>query len=78
MAEYVPESPTSVASSWYLPSDWSEGDIPLEVDEDVLVPYWDLLKEELFRDETDFREVWVNVEQQLRDFWHNQHLIQRD
>ena len=77
MAEYVPESPTSVASSQEPFLDWSD-DIPLELDEDVLVPYWDLLKEELFRDKTDFREVWVNVEQQLRDFWHNQHLIQRD
>ena len=50
MAEYVPQSPTSVASSW------SSG-IPFEEEEDVLVLYWDLLKEELFRDETDFREV---------------------
>ena len=71
MAENAPESLTS------LPSSWSSG-IPLEQEEDVLVPYWDLLKEELFRDEADFREVWVNAEQQLRDFWHNQHLIQRD
>ena len=77
MAEYVPESLTSVASSQDPSLDWSD-DIPLELDEDVLVPYWDLLKEELFRDESDFREVWVNVKQQLRDFWHNQHLIQRD
>ena len=76
MAEYVPESPTSVASQ--DPSlDWSDG-IPLEVDEDVLVPYWDLLKEELLRDETDFREVWLNAEQQARDSWHDQHLILRD
>ena len=77
MAEFVPESPISATSSQDPFLDWSD-DIPLELDEDVLVPYWDLLKEELFRDETDFREVWVNVEQQLRDFWHNQHLIQRD
>ena len=77
MAEYVPESPTSVASSQEHFLDWSD-DIPLELDEDVLAPYWDLRKEELFRDETDFREVWVNVEQQLRDFWHNQDLLQRD
>ena len=76
MAEYVPESPTSVASQ--DPSlDWSDG-IPLEVDEDVPVPYWDLHKEEWFRDETAFREVWVDLEQQTRDFWHNQHLIQRN
>ena len=77
MAEYVPDSPTSVASSWSLPSSW-HSDIPFEEEEDVLVPYWELLHEELFRDEADFREVWVTVEQQLRDFWHNQHLIQRD
>ena len=77
MAEYVPESPTSVASSQDPLLDWSS-DIPLELDEDVLVPYWDLLKEELFRDETAFSEVWVNCEQQARDFWHNQHLLQRD
>ena len=76
MAESVPESPTSVASS-HPSLDWSDGP-PLESDEDVLVPYWDLLKEELARDETAFREVWVNCEQQARDFWHNQHLIQRD
>ena len=71
MAEYVPDSPTSVASSWY-------SDIPFEEEEDVLVPYWDLLHEELFREEGEFREVWSSAEQQLRDFWHNQHLIQRD
>ena len=71
MAEYVPDSPISVASSWYL-------DILFEEEEDVLVPYWDLLHDELFRDEADFREVWSSAEQQLRDFWHNQHLIQRD
>ena len=71
MAEYVPDSPTSVASSWY-------SDIPFEEEEDVLVPYWELLHEELFRDEADFRAVWDSAEQQLRDFWHNQHLIQRD
>ena len=60
MAEYVPESPTSVGSQ--DPSlEWSDG-IPLEVDVDVLVPYLDLLKEQLFRDETAFREVWVNCE----------------
>ena len=69
MAENVPESPTS------LPSSWSSG-IPFEEEEDVLVPYWDLLKEELFRDEADFREVWSSAEQQLRDFWHNH--IQRE
>ena len=71
MAEYVPDSPISVASSWYL-------DILFEEEEDVLVPYWDLLHEELFRDEADFREAWSSAEQQLRDFWHNQHLIQRN
>ena len=41
----------------------------------MLVPYWELLHEEFFRDEADFREVWVSAEQQLRDFWHNQHVI---
>ena len=71
MPENVPEFPIS------HPSSWSSG-IPFEEEEDVLVPYWDLLKEELFRDETDFREVWYLAEQQLRDFWHNQHLIQRE
>ena len=71
MAENVPESPTS------LPSSWSSG-IPFEEEEDVLVPYWDSLKEELFCEEADFREVWSSAEQQLRGFWHNQHLIQRE
>ena len=75
MAEHVPEPPTSVAFSLDPFLDWSD-DLPLELDEDVLVPYWDPPKEELFRHETDFLAVWANAEQQLRDFWHNQHLIQ--
>ena len=78
MAEYVPESPTSVASSWSLPSGWSDGDIPLELDEDVLVPIWDILHDDLFRQEREVREVWSLCEQQLRDFLHNQHLPQHD
>ena len=75
MAEYVPESPTSVSSCETWP--WSPLP-PLEEEEDVLVPYWDILHEELFRDETAFREVCVDLEQQTRDFWHNQHLLLRD
>ena len=71
MAENVPESPTS------LPSSWSSG-IPFEEEEDVLVPIWDILHEDLFRQEGEVREVWSLVEQQLRDFWHNQDLLQRD
>ena len=68
MAEYVPDSPTSVASSDSRP--WSPLP-PLEEEEDVLVPYWDILHEELFRDETAFCEVCVDLEQQTRDLWHN-------
>ena len=75
MAEYAPDSPTSVASSDSCP--WSPLP-PLEEEEDILVPYWHILREELFREEGEFREVWSSAEQQLRDFWHNQHLIQRD
>ena len=78
MAEYVPESPTSVASSWSLPSVWSDGDIPFELDEDVLVPIWDILHDDLFRQEREVREVWSLCEQQLPDFLHNQHLPQHD
>ena len=71
MAEYVPESLTSVASSW------SSG-IPLEAEEDVPVPICDILHDDLFRQEGSVREVWSLTEQHLRDFLHNQHLIQRD
>ena len=75
MAEYVPDSPVSVASRDTCP--WSP--LPLlEEEEDILVPYWDILHEELFRQEDEFGEVLSSNEQQLRDFWHNQHLIQRD
>ena len=69
MPENVPEFPIS------HPSSWSSG-IPFEEEEDVLVPYWDLLKEELFRDEADVREAWSSAEKQLRDSWHKQHHIQ--
>ena len=75
MAEYVLDSPTSVASSDTYP--WSPLP-PFEEEEDVPVPIWDILHEDLFRQEGEVREVWSLVEQQLRDFWHNQHLIQRD
>ena len=73
MAEYVPESPTSVASSDTCP--WSPS---FEEEEDVLVPCWDIIHEEFYRREDEFREALSSDEQQLRDFWHNQHLIQRD
>ena len=60
MSDHVPESPTSVASthpawdSLDWPDDWSDG-IPLEVDEDVLVPYWENLHKDLFLDEAVLR-----------------------
>ena len=75
MAEYVPDSSTSVASSDTYP--WSPLP-PLEEEEDVLVPIWDILHEDLFRQEREVREVWSLVEQQLRDSLHNLHLTQRD
>ena len=73
MAEHVPESPTSVASadSWF-------SSLLFEDEEDVLVPYWELMQEEFFRREDEFREALSAAEQQLRDFWHNQHLIHRN
>ena len=67
MADYVPESPTSVSSCETCP--WSPLP-PIEEEEDVLVPYWDNLHEELFLDETVFREVCVDLEQQTHDLWH--------
>ena len=75
MAEYVPDSPTSVASCDTCP--WSPLP-PLEEEEDVLVPYWDIIHKEFFCREDEFREVLSSNEQQLRDFWHIQHLIQQD
>ena len=71
MAEYVPESPTSVASSWF-------SDIPFEEEEDVIVPIWDILHDDLFRQEGEVREVWSLCEQRLRDFLYDQYLTQRD
>ena len=56
MAEYVPESPTSVSSCETCP--WSPLP-PIEEEEDVLVPYWDNLHEELFLDETVLCEFCV-------------------
>ena len=75
MAEYVPDSPVSVASSDTRP--WSPLP-PLKEGEDVLVPYWDIIHEEFFRREDNFREALSSDEQHLRDFWHNQHLMQRE
>ena len=75
MAEYVPDSPPSVASSETYP--WSPLP-PLEEEEDVLVPIWDILHEDLFRQEREVREVWSLAEQLLRDYWHNQHFILRN
>ena len=77
MAEYVPESLTSVASSQDPFLDWSD-DIPLEVDEDVFVPIWDILHDDLFRQEREVREIWSRCEQQLRDSLHTLHLQQRE
>ena len=73
MAEYVPESPTSVASadSWF-------SSLPFVDEEDVLVPYWKLVEEEFFRWKYEFCEALSADEQQLRDFRHNQHLLQRN
>ena len=72
MAEYVPESPISVASSDTCP--WSPSFVE---EEGVLVPYWDLIHEFSCR-EDEFCESFPSDEQRLRDFWYNQHLIQRD
>ena len=73
MAEYVPESPTSVAStdSWF-------SSLPFVEEEDVLVPYWELVEENLHRREYEVREALSADEQRLRDFWNNQHLLQRN
>ena len=73
MAEYVPDSPTSVAStdSWF-PS------LPFVEEEDVLAPYWELVEEDLHRREYEVRQALSADGQQLRDSWHNQHLLQRD
>ena len=77
MSDYVPESPTSVASSHQIgdasldgiwSDDWSDG-IPLEVDEDVLVPYWENLHEDLFLDEAVLRQFVCTYERQERDLW---------
>ena len=75
MSDYVPGSPTSVASSHPIgdgpldwPDDWSDG-IPLEVDEDVLVPYWENLHEDLFLDEAVLRQFVCTYERQERDLW---------
>ena len=67
MSDYVPESPTSVASS-HPSLDWSDG-IPLEVDEDLLVPYWENLHEDLFLDEAVLRQFVCTYERQERDLW---------
>ena len=73
MAEYVPDSPNSVAStdSWF-------SSLPFVEEEEVFVPYWDLVEEDLHRREYAVREALSAVEQQLRDFWHNHHLLQRN
>ena len=74
MSDHVPESPTSVASTHLArdsldwPDDWSDG-IPLEVDEDVLVPYWENLHEDLFLDEAVLRQFMCTYERQERDLW---------
>ena len=66
MADYVPESPTSVSSCETCP--WSPLP-PIEEEEDVLVPYWDNLHEELFLEETVLHEFCVDLERQTRDHW---------
>ena len=48
--------------------DWSDG-IPLEVDEDVLVPYWENLHEDLFLDEAVLRQFVCTYERQEHDLW---------
>ena len=75
MAEYVSDSPVSVASGDTCP--WSPLP-PLEEEDTVLVPYRDILHEGLFCREDEFRQALSSVEQQVRDFLHSQHLIQRD
>ena len=41
-------------------------------------PIGNLSTRSFFRREDEFREALSSGEQQLRDFWHNQHLIQRN
>ena len=66
MAEYVPESPTSVSSceTWL----WSPLP-PIEEEEDVLVPYWENLHEDLFLDGAVLRQFVCTYERQERDLW---------
>ena len=66
MLDHVPDSPTSVSSCETWP--WSPLP-PIEEEEDVLVPYWENLHEDLFLDEAVLRQFVCTYERQERDLW---------
>ena len=71
--EPVLDSPISVVSS----DSWPPSP-PFVEEEDVLFPYWELAEEDLHCRECEASEFLSAVKQQLRDFWHYQHLLQRN